>query len=673
MAGSATITGRQNYILGIGHPRNQYIGEGAPDVFSENLGPSVSVTDFGAKCDGVTDDSTAVLNAQNYLNSRNVPYNGGIIDFPSGICIANIVMQSRIYLRGQGVNTTTIKSAQASSLDVLQIPKNAAFIGWQGITFDGNKTSGATGNGICFLDVNSGSYNTPLSLGNKTVSGDSPYKYCVGTAFAVVNCGNDGVQIGQATFGIYAVYLDSFHSTYNNGNGLVNYSTDNIIRAFYCEHNKKSGLLNYGSNMKFIGAKLIFCAENNPSYLDCAGLINYGSRCDFVAVESQDNYCDGAKLYGNDNTYDLLFDSNGYAQNNTNASSRNAYGFVSFSGERNVLKARITNYKGILLDGNVASEYSYRIDQGANFTKIDVDQAYQCSNKGVYLEIKKQYSNSDFIVCKRTSTVVHNGVTFTEDKPAIVQNIGVYLENGATSETIDICNEIASGFDSLSYVYEFKYTSSSGSAPVLIKSEDGLFAIYLIPGSNSFQIDLPINGLSNTVYLAYAAGSLVSGNTYRISGNCSIVGNSLSRTENVSMLDANNFSKIISTKKTDVLLAGEYKFGEIKTPRVAEAGQNISAIILAISIWSSNEKTMANLSDRAGSGVSNCKNDGIFVDFKNYQSNTKMALIRNLSVPVASDFYRGKIITTEASTGFDDLSLICKKNSSNVYSWQSLI
>lgn len=36
MAGSATITGRQNYVLGIGHPKNEAATEAAPVVFTEN-------------------------------------------------------------------------------------------------------------------------------------------------------------------------------------------------------------------------------------------------------------------------------------------------------------------------------------------------------------------------------------------------------------------------------------------------------------------------------------------------------------------------------------------------------------------------------------------------------------------------------------------------------------
>lgn len=59
MAGSADIRGRQNYILGIGHPKNEAPAEGAPAVFSED-GQSLQGIDGLASFPLITQSDVAV-------------------------------------------------------------------------------------------------------------------------------------------------------------------------------------------------------------------------------------------------------------------------------------------------------------------------------------------------------------------------------------------------------------------------------------------------------------------------------------------------------------------------------------------------------------------------------------------------------------------------------------
>ena len=66
----------------------------------------VSVLDFGAKADGVTDDSQSIVNAIAFLNGRY-----GVVFFPAGTYLlqSGITLPDSVILRGTGSNSTFVK------------------------------------------------------------------------------------------------------------------------------------------------------------------------------------------------------------------------------------------------------------------------------------------------------------------------------------------------------------------------------------------------------------------------------------------------------------------------------------------------------------------------------------------------------------------------------------
>src|SRR4051812_30991243 len=83
----------------------------AEDVEADGL-PSISVIDYGAKGDGTTDDSDAVLRAVDAL-----PPSGGVVLFPHGPYLLRkpIPTNARpaIVFRGEGMKESTLPSASS--------------------------------------------------------------------------------------------------------------------------------------------------------------------------------------------------------------------------------------------------------------------------------------------------------------------------------------------------------------------------------------------------------------------------------------------------------------------------------------------------------------------------------------------------------------------------------
>lgn len=76
----------------------------------------ISVTDFGAKCDGSTDDNVALNAATTYLAS-----NPGTLLLPRGTCFTSksVVFYSNMAIVGQGIGASTIKLSSGACTDIL--------------------------------------------------------------------------------------------------------------------------------------------------------------------------------------------------------------------------------------------------------------------------------------------------------------------------------------------------------------------------------------------------------------------------------------------------------------------------------------------------------------------------------------------------------------------------
>lgn len=136
---------------------NTFAVTGSGVLTASNL--LVNVKSYGALGNGTTNDSSAFQSANDYLTANG----GGTLFVPRGTYIANFTIDSKVYVKGEGVNVTILKSANSSNLDVIkgrnfatltgtakQNPENRGvrYYGISDLTIDGNKANNTSGYGI---------------------------------------------------------------------------------------------------------------------------------------------------------------------------------------------------------------------------------------------------------------------------------------------------------------------------------------------------------------------------------------------------------------------------------------------------------------------------------------------------------------------------------------------
>jgi hypothetical protein len=338
-----------------------------------NLGlPIISVMNFGAKGDGVTDDTAAINSAMNACVTRAFPFNGCTLYFPSGIYITTgLTLQSYVHIKGDGWATSVIQLKPNTAADVLAIPADAFNFSITGVTLDGNSSHETTG-GNCLSAATTPFGPNFINTANKQTASANGYKdgYIYGDMFS--NCTMNGINIVVYNF---ELWFDDFF-VYNNGvYGIYIQGTDALFSNFVSEHNGTSGLHVSNSNNKFVNAKIIFNGFNNTTE---GAIYTDADRNIFTSIEAQDNYVSAFVDHGADNQFiGCQADTNGYANTSNNTSSQTASGFV-IGGTNGVYSGdKVTDYRGRLSDGNFATEWPYTI---TNLQQSKIDITYDGTN-----------------------------------------------------------------------------------------------------------------------------------------------------------------------------------------------------------------------------------------------------------------------------------------------------
>lgn len=303
----------------------------------------INVKNFGAKGDGVADDTQAIKDAINYastFNGNNSIRRKSIIYFPNGTYLVSesIVFEWYTIIRGENEKLTIIKAKDNSLLEQILDTRGSMNAGLENIKLDGNRINNGSKNGILLQGTEQ--YKS-ISFTINTVSVD--------------NCLETGFLLKSPCFGVYGYKMIAYNCLHY---GIKDGSTDNkfvFISAWSC---KKAGLYVTGANNHYIGGKHSYNGTSGD--LETANIIITNTRNTFSNLDAQDGPSHGVLLL---NAYDniikgILSDCNGDKSLTDNQYS----GFKFINSRNNILDIASTNgfqglypnsqYFGIWLDKN---------------------------------------------------------------------------------------------------------------------------------------------------------------------------------------------------------------------------------------------------------------------------------------------------------------------------------
>lgn len=332
----------------------------------------IDVISYGAKADGVADDTAAINSAMAACTSRAVPNNGCVLYFPAGVYITTgITLRSYVNIKGDGWGASVIQLMPYAVSDVLTIPINTFNFSIYGLTLDGNSARGGTGN--CLSVAPTSTAPAEWNTANKRSAPVNAQKWGHVEEVMFSHCSVDGIHIKAFN---YMLFFDNFYSFDNGVYGLYIEGTNSGFSNFEIERNGTAGIHVDGSNDRFISGEVIW--NGFTDNLE-AGMYVTGSRNVITAVETEDNYSSGFFDSGNDNEFiGCVSDSNGYVQHNANASSRSASGFVLKGTSGVYVGDKVTSYRGRLPDGNFTTEWPYTIE---NPHQATIDISYDSTNR----------------------------------------------------------------------------------------------------------------------------------------------------------------------------------------------------------------------------------------------------------------------------------------------------
>lgn len=265
---------------------------------------NVKHLDYGAKGDGITDDTIAIQLAIDTVAGLG----GGIVFIPKGTYICSQVkMRTNVDIKGAG--WSSIIKQKASSLNthlVILYDEDVEFGSLMDLKLDGNKAGQSTANRGIFLDNTGGAW---------TSNDQHHFIYNIW----IEGCKGSGLSIGPEVREGRFVHLwirncDGFGFTTENGGG-----TDNFIEDVTTEHNGLSGfrLSGYGNlyNLcKAFGNGQLGTPNNQSGYLIS------GRQITLTNCRAQENIDGGFSFNGDDGPCLEIVGSALFADSNGGAS-----------------------------------------------------------------------------------------------------------------------------------------------------------------------------------------------------------------------------------------------------------------------------------------------------------------------------------------------------------------
>ena len=239
---------------------------------------NVNIRDFGAKCDGITDDTEAIKKAINKIKENN---GKSSLDLSFGTILIseNIVIPPLVKIYGRGIYKTIIKAKEGVSI-LLDITSDGIYNNeFYDFTIDGSNITNIKG--IYFNEKNA------------TINDEN----CKFENILIVNC-TDSLIIGSNNRGNRFDNINIEHCV----NGLILNGTDNVLNNITISSITNNGIELNGANNHVSMCKVF--------YADKVGCIVNGN-INVIDIEVQENGLNGIEINGYLNNVNILADTNG--------------------------------------------------------------------------------------------------------------------------------------------------------------------------------------------------------------------------------------------------------------------------------------------------------------------------------------------------------------------------
>ncbi|MCB2298280.1 glycosyl hydrolase family 28-related protein [Clostridium tagluense] len=233
---------------------------------------SYDVRDYGAKGDGITDDTLSIENAINsaFMNG------GGTVYFHSNTYIASsIILKEKVRLLGDGESSVIVMKNDTNDNFIKVFDEYTGWCGLESLKIDGNKTNNTKGHAVYFA---------------RAVYGDDSHLFLKN--IHITEAPEDGFRVygGQHREGRYInVTID-----YCGGFGFYHDGSDNNMICITSWRNGLAGFYENGSANRWLSCKTFQCNTINRSSHDSAGWLIYnGQRNTFTDCQAQESYGHG--------------------------------------------------------------------------------------------------------------------------------------------------------------------------------------------------------------------------------------------------------------------------------------------------------------------------------------------------------------------------------------------
>ena len=301
-----------------------------PHAFAQSR---INVRNFGAKGDGVTNDTKAIQRALDRARDAE----GGCVYLGSGTFIVDsLVVGFKTSIEGDGNGATILQQSQKVSSNFIIIYSCAAALHIEHLSLRGHKS----GAGLYFRSTAPATENQAYLFSKESNwKGKQPYKWINIDDICIYGF-DTGLYIDNHGFNINV----SNSTIASNGDGIYFRCTDSAIYNCYVNNNKRNGLIIAGGNNRVSNIKSIFNGISKPrSY---SAVVVSGSRCMINNIETQDNYCKAFTITGSYNVIsNCLSNTDGYTgEPKRYEFETDAYGFYVKGLYNSFSNCMVTNY-----------------------------------------------------------------------------------------------------------------------------------------------------------------------------------------------------------------------------------------------------------------------------------------------------------------------------------------